>query len=127
MYTLLTGLWPFYEEDRYTPVVKLVKRRKRPFVDARWRRRSYIERKFVEIMLTMWRHEPERRPDIFTVVEFLLDVKKHAADPERAKEAEEAEESGEAEESVESGEAEEAEKVEEEGQEGEEAEVVEEN
>jgi hypothetical protein len=90
LYTLMTGLWPFYEEDRYTPVIKMVKKRKRPYIDPRWRRRSYIEKQFVEIMMKMWRHRPEERPDIFTVVEFLKYTKRHAMDPE-AEEAEETE------------------------------------
>jgi hypothetical protein len=92
IYTLMTGLWPFYEEDRYTPVIKMVKRRKRPYVDPRWRERSYIEKQLVEIMMKMWRHIPEERPDIFTVVEFLKDAKRHAMEPDNAKDREEAEE-----------------------------------
>jgi hypothetical protein len=87
IYTLMTGLWPFYEEDRYSPVIKLVKQRVRPYVDPRWRSRSYIEGQFVEIMEKMWRHSPEERPDIFTVVEFLKDVKRH----EEAEETEDTE------------------------------------
>jgi hypothetical protein len=82
LYTLMTGLWPFYEEDRYTPVINMVKKRKRPYLDPRWRRRSYIEKQFVEIMVKMWRHSPEERPDIFAVVEFLKYTKRHAADSE---------------------------------------------
>jgi hypothetical protein len=85
IYTLITGLWPFYEEDRYTPVIKMVKKRMRPYVDPRWSERSYIESQLVEIMVKMWRHVPEERPDIFTVVEFLKDAKRHAMDPENAK------------------------------------------
>jgi hypothetical protein len=82
LYTLMTGLWPFYEEDRYTPVIKMVKKRKRPYIDPRWTRRSYIEKQFVEIMVKMWRHRPEERPDIFTVVEFLKYTKRHAGEAE---------------------------------------------
>jgi hypothetical protein len=101
IYTLMTGLWPFYEEDRYSPVIKLVKQRVRPYVDPRWRSRSYIENQFVEIMEKMWRHSPEERPDIFTVVEFLKDVKRHVAKPDNATDADEAEKTEDTEEAVE--------------------------
>lgn len=97
LYTLMTGLWPFYEEDRYTPVIKMVKKRKRPYIDPRWSERSYIEKQFVEIMVKMWRHSPEERPDIFTVVEFLKDAKRHAMNSNNANDSEEVEETEDAE------------------------------
>ena len=50
----------------------------RPYVDARYRTRSYIEGRLVEIMERCWAQESEGRPSMFEVVSFLRDVKRNA-------------------------------------------------
>ena len=44
------------------------------FVDPRYRGRSFIEGKLVEIMEKCWAYNPTKRPSIFEVVEFLRRV-----------------------------------------------------
>ena len=51
---------------------------KRPYVDPRYRTRSYIEGKLVEIMERCWAHKRQDRPPIFEVVTYLRDVKETA-------------------------------------------------
>ncbi len=75
IYTLLTGLWPFYEYSRYTTINTKVKAGERPYVDPRYRTHSYVERRLVEIMERMWHQTPEMRPEIFEVVAFLRETK----------------------------------------------------
>ena len=48
---------------------------RRPYVDPRFRSRSYVESKLVEIMELCWEHERTKRIDIFSVVNFLRDIK----------------------------------------------------
>jgi hypothetical protein len=50
----------------------------RAFIDPRYRTRSYIEGKLVEILEQCWEHDPERRVDMFQVVSFLREVKRTA-------------------------------------------------
>ena len=53
---------------------------KRPYVDPRYRKRSYIEAKLVEVMERCWAQSRHDRPAIFEVVEFLRHVKAKAAE-----------------------------------------------
>jgi hypothetical protein len=52
---------------------------KRAFIDPRYRTRSYIEGKLVEIMERTWLQDRTKRPSIFEVVDFLVDAKRTAA------------------------------------------------
>jgi len=45
-----------------------------PYVDERYRTRSYGEGRLVEIMERCWVYEPEKRATIFEVVEFLRET-----------------------------------------------------
>lgn len=93
LYTLMTGFWPFYEEHSYSPVIRKVKKRERPYIDDRWKTHSNVEAKFVELMGQMWEHKPEDRPDIFAVLQVLLNVKKlEEAKPKEKAEPEKVEE-----------------------------------
>jgi serine/threonine protein kinase len=87
IYTLLTGLWPFYESSIYAYAIKRVKSGIRPYVDERYRKRSYIEAKLVEIMEKMWAQEPTDRPDIFEVLSLLKEIKKNHEEIWDAKDA----------------------------------------
>lgn len=81
LYTLLTGLWPFHDHDDYDVVQeKILTQRELPFVDDRYRQRSYIEMKLVELMEQAWAYRPEDRPSIFYMVKFLNDVKARVQD-----------------------------------------------
>jgi len=79
IYSLLTGLWPFYDEE-YREIDHSIVRRamiekyKRPYVDPRYRYRSYIESNLVEIMEKCWAPK-ESRISIFEVVKMIRDLK----------------------------------------------------
>jgi len=79
IYGLLTGLPPFYQYPnlQYDVTNDIKSRRKqvRPHVDARYRNRSMIEGKLVNIMERCWEWNFEKRISIFEVVKMLRDVK----------------------------------------------------
>jgi hypothetical protein len=78
IYSLLTGLWPFYnfpEDDEETVQKLLIDQKIRPLVDPRYRTRSLIESKLVTIMEECWEWEPDRRISIFDVVRQLGELK----------------------------------------------------
>lgn len=78
MYAMLTGLWGFYdiEDDEETQEVLIDG--KLPYIDPRWKERSYIERRLVELMEKCWIYNPDDRIDIFYAVEFLREtVREH--------------------------------------------------
>lgn len=70
MYALLTGLYPFYEfdGDDEEEVQKKIKNGEKPFVDPRYKTRSYAEGKFVEVMEACWAFNPDDRPDLQSVI-----------------------------------------------------------
>jgi hypothetical protein len=75
---MLTGLWGFYdiEDDEETQEVLIDG--KLPYIDPRWKERSYIERRLVELMEKCWIYNPDDRIDIFYAVEFLREtVREH--------------------------------------------------
>jgi Protein tyrosine and serine/threonine kinase len=74
LYALLTGLWNFYDNDNDDEVQKFVIDGKRAFVDPRWKERSYIESKLVDVMEQCWEHNPNNRIDIFTVIQLLQEI-----------------------------------------------------
>ena len=45
------------------------------FIDERYRTRSYIEGRMVEIIERCWDYKPEERATIFEVVEYLRETK----------------------------------------------------
>jgi serine/threonine protein kinase len=72
IYTLLTGLWPFYddESDFHRIQHKLINR-ERAYIDPRYSSRSYAENKLVEVMEHTWEFNPNDRISIFHVVKAL--------------------------------------------------------
>lgn len=75
LYTLLTGLWPFYEDKPYTVVQTKVLARETPFIDDRYRHGHFIEQRLVILMEWCWKHIPEARPSVFEVLEALKSTK----------------------------------------------------
>jgi hypothetical protein len=74
---LLTGLWVFYDTDDDSVVQKKVINGTRAYVDPRWRERSYIENKLVDVMEQCWVNDKQKkRIDIFQVVKLLREIKK---------------------------------------------------
>jgi hypothetical protein len=73
----LTGLWVFYDTDDDSVVQKKVINGTRAYVDPRWRERSYIENKLVDVMEQCWVNDKhKKRIDIFQVVKLLREIKK---------------------------------------------------
>lgn len=71
VYALLTGLWPFYENEDDTFVQSKLLAGNTSFIDERYQSRSYGEEKMVQLIDMCWKYKPEDRPDIFEIVEFL--------------------------------------------------------
>jgi len=71
IYTLLTGLWPFYEDESYSVIQRKLLKYERAYIDPRYRSRSYAESKLVEVMEQTWEFNPKNRISIFQVVKAL--------------------------------------------------------
>lgn len=76
LYSLMTGLHPFYhiadlDSEDYE---RRVKDLEKPFIDPRYRNRSAVEAKFVELMEKAWIFEPEKRISIFEILKELRAV-----------------------------------------------------
>lgn len=71
IYSAMTGLWPFYENEDDEVVQKELIDGKTAFIDDRYRSRSFAEGKMVELIEQCWRYNPQDRPDIFEIVRFL--------------------------------------------------------
>ena len=71
IYTLLTGLWVFYDIDNYAAVQELVASGERAYVDPRYKERSLAEAKLVEIIEKCHEYYEIDRLSIFEVVDFL--------------------------------------------------------
>eukprot|EP00536_Pseudo-nitzschia_multiseries_P002046 jgi/Psemu1/283451/fgenesh1_pg.27_\ len=84
IYGLLTGLWVFYDTDDDATVQKKVINGTRAFIDPRWKERSFIESKLVEVMERCWLDDPNERMDIFQAVKRLREIKE---EHERGKQA----------------------------------------
>jgi Protein kinase domain len=74
IYGLLTGLYPFYDITSHNQIRRLVKQGAKPFVDDRYRARSFIEGELVNLMEECWRFEPKDRPTIFEIVKYLRGI-----------------------------------------------------
>jgi len=74
IYALLTGLWVYYDNQDDQEVQKIAKKGQLPYIDPRYRTRSFAEGKLVEIMERCWEYEPDNRADIFEVSDFLTEA-----------------------------------------------------
>jgi serine/threonine protein kinase len=78
IYALLTGLWTFFDNDNDDEVQHMIIDGKRAFVDPRWKEKSSIESNLVDVMEKCWEHDPEKRIDIFTVIQLLRNISKES-------------------------------------------------
>lgn len=82
IYTMLVGLWPFYDMEfrdiGSRKIQKYIIDGQLPFVDERYRTRSYIERQLIYVMEKCWAYEPDKRPPMSEVASFLRKVKAKA-------------------------------------------------
>ncbi|GKY95066.1 hypothetical protein MPSEU_000470800 [Mayamaea pseudoterrestris] len=70
-YALLTGVGVFYDESDVDVVQERVMAGELPYIDTRWKKRSFAETQIIEIIERMWVYDPDERVDIFEVVAFL--------------------------------------------------------
>jgi serine/threonine protein kinase len=71
MYALLTGVNPFYDEPEAEVVQKKVVNGEKPYIDPRYRSRSFAEGQLVEIMERCWTYDADERPDMSEIVRLL--------------------------------------------------------
>jgi serine/threonine protein kinase len=77
IYCLLTGLWPYYQYGNWQDrkVIRRIRHCETPFVDDRYRNRSFIEGGLVRIMEQAWECDYKKRLSIFDVVQELRKLK----------------------------------------------------
>jgi len=73
-YTILTGLIPYYHKSSTEEAFKAIVDGEEPYVDPRYRNRSIIERRLVEIMEKCWKHDEHDRPTISEVIQHLRET-----------------------------------------------------
>jgi len=71
MYSLLTGLWVFYDEDDSDKIPERVKAGEKPYIDPRYKKRSLAEAKLAEIIDRCHSYYAQDRPSISEIVKFL--------------------------------------------------------
>jgi len=74
LHAVLTGLYPFNEAPNSKWTKEQVKKGIKPEIDPRWKTRSYIEGKLVELIKRCWEFNPDDRISMFEAVEFLEQV-----------------------------------------------------
>jgi hypothetical protein len=74
MYALLTGVNPFYTDLTGDEVQQKVINGEKPYIDPRYRSRSFVEGKLVEIMELCWTYDADDRPDVFEIARRLRAV-----------------------------------------------------
>ncbi|KAL7544377.1 hypothetical protein ACHAWF_007762, partial [Thalassiosira exigua] len=74
IFTMLTGLWNFYDQDDDGVTQKDLIGGKRAYIDPRYRERSFAEGKLVELMELCWKPDPDERISMFGAVEFLREA-----------------------------------------------------
>jgi len=84
MYIILTGRKPYYHKMNDDAAYKAIGEGEFPYVDPRFRTRSAVERRFVEIMEKTWRREPSERPSIFDVIKELQAVSAESSNAKKS-------------------------------------------
>lgn len=74
MYSLLTGLQVFYDEQDTSKVQNRVKKGDKPYIDRRFKKKSIADAKLVEIIARCHEFDPADRPSIFEIVAFLTEA-----------------------------------------------------
>jgi hypothetical protein len=67
----MTGLWVFYDEPRTAQIQKRIKNGETAYIDPRWKERSVEEAKMAEAIEWCHQYNPDDRPTIFQLVDFL--------------------------------------------------------
>lgn len=77
IFALLTGLKPYYTESEESKIMQMTQEAP-PYLDPRYKTRSFIEGRLVLIMEKCHKMEPSERVDIFEVVRYLRETKQLA-------------------------------------------------
>lgn len=80
MYSVLTGLWVFYDEPDYGKVKVRVKKGEKAYIDPRYKERSVEEAKLADIIEQCHAFKPDDRPNVFEVVAFLRQALKEVTE-----------------------------------------------
>jgi serine/threonine protein kinase len=78
IYALLTGLWIFYDTEDDGVVGQKLVNGSLAFIDDRYRTRSFVEGRLVEIMERCWVYDMDKRADIFEVAQRLRQTLKES-------------------------------------------------
>jgi hypothetical protein len=87
IFGLLTGLFPFYRTVSHSTIRKMVAEGHKPFVDPRYRTRSMVEGRLVEIMEQCWEFYSSDRPTTFAAVEHIAETKRLYAEEQGQEQA----------------------------------------
>jgi serine/threonine protein kinase len=74
IFSLLTGLWPYYDQDDQRIIRNIVMKGIPPYLDPRYQDRSMIEGRLVEVMNLCHKLDPSERVDIFYIVKHLRET-----------------------------------------------------
>ena len=74
IFSLLTGLWPYYAHKDTEMIQQMTRKGIPPYINPKYRTRSMIEGRLVEIMNRCHKLRPEERVDIFEVVQYLRET-----------------------------------------------------
>jgi serine/threonine protein kinase len=75
IFSLLTGLYPYYDETDEDAFGEMAIAGVPPYIDPRYKERSFIEARLVTLMESCHKFDPSDRVDIFEVVRFLKETK----------------------------------------------------
>jgi hypothetical protein len=75
IFVLLSGLMPYYDTWDTKDIEEIIASGERPYLDPRFKDKSYIESRMYEIMELCFEVDSVRRVDIFTVVQHLRETR----------------------------------------------------
>jgi serine/threonine protein kinase len=81
MYSLLTGLWVFFDETNSKIVQARIQRGEKAYLDPFFNR-SLADARLMEVIARCHEFDPANRPSIFDVVVFLRDAVKEVTEKE---------------------------------------------
>lgn len=76
LHSVLTGLWVYYYETDDQVMQGYIEKGELPWIDPRYRTRSFGEAFLVRLMEICWFYYPNERPSIFDVIALLKDANK---------------------------------------------------
>jgi serine/threonine protein kinase len=74
LFSILTGLVPFYSASGFQETQRLVVQGAKPYLDPRWKERSFAERTIVELIRRCHAFDPKDRIEVGAAVQFLRDA-----------------------------------------------------